>query len=84
MRKERQRLLEILFAYGYTTEESVLKIGIPEILELDTRLTYPQMEQLNHLQAAVREKKLLSWIAGTYPEAPSAAQSSEVDDNGSF
>lgn len=72
MTKDRQKLLDTLFENGYKEENRILQIGLPQILSMQPKLTFPQMELLNALQDAIRTKKLLLWIAGDYPEAPSA------------
>ncbi len=74
MKKERLRLLDTLFEAGFTTEDAVLKIGLPEVLKMPSKLSFSQLELLDQLQSALREKKLLSWIAGTFPPVP------QVDD----
>lgn len=79
MTKDRQKLLETLFENGYKEENRILQIGLPQILAMQPKLTFPQMELLNALQDAIRSKKLLLWIAGDYPEVLAEAQTDAVD-----
>lgn len=79
MTKDRQKLLDTLFENGYKEENRILQIGLPQILAMHPKLTFPQMELLNALQDAIRTKKLLLWIAGDYPEAPAEAPTDTVE-----
>lgn len=62
MQKDRQKLLDTLFANGYTSEKEILKIGLTEILAMEIKI--PQMFLLDSLQTAIRQQKLLEWVAG--------------------
>lgn len=79
MTKDRQKLLNTLFENGYKEENSILQIGLPQILAMQPKLTFPQMELLNSLQDAIRRKNLLLWIAGDYPEALGKAPTDATD-----
>lgn len=62
MQKEKLKLLDKLFAAGYTTEADIQKIGLADLLSLG-KTNHSQIELLVSLQHHVKSNKLLQWLA---------------------